>query len=95
MELLPILNNLLFGSAALVGVYAIGRLFYVAGTAPTNVQQRASRAGASRGMVTYPAMALDTHDRGETEVTAAISWGSGSVTAVRTPTITSKEEPAK
>lgn len=95
MDLLTILNNALFGSAALVGVYAIGRLFYVAGTAPTNVQQRTSRTGASRGVVTYPAMALDTRERGAAEVTTIISWGDGFMVAGRTPTITSKEEPAK
>jgi hypothetical protein len=60
MELLNLLSNILFGSATIVGIYAIGRLFYVAGTAPTNVQQRASRPAVTRDPVVYPTMALDT-----------------------------------
>jgi hypothetical protein len=91
MELLSILNNILFGSAAIVGVYAIGRLFYVAGTAPTNVQQRSSRSRA----VVLPTMALDTRSSSTTEPVFTMSWGNGSVTASRVTGFTSKEEQAK
>jgi hypothetical protein len=45
MDLLQTINTLLLASAGCAGVYAVGRLFYVAGTAPTTVYPRETRTG--------------------------------------------------
>jgi hypothetical protein len=54
MDLLQTVNTLLFASAGAAGLYAVGRLFYIAGTAPTNVSPRQPRTGPT----IFPAMAM-------------------------------------
>lgn len=59
MDLLQILNTLLLGSASAVGLYAVGRLFYVAGTAPTTVYPKQARTGPT----IFPVMAMANEPR--------------------------------
>jgi hypothetical protein len=55
MDLLQFFNTALVSTAALVGVCAVGRLFYVASTAPTNVRRKSSAVGPT----IFPTIAWD------------------------------------